>query len=106
MSEKKYKLPSVKEILKLAATEEGRDNIISDFRTKTDNLSIEEALIVKERLDAEVAALVDRLEEAINVSREQDDYQLSDTLYDLMMRAIYSYGYDGYDDGEWVSSNY
>ena len=106
MSEKKYKLPSVKEILKLAATEEGRDNIISDFRTKTDNLSIEEALIVKERLDAEVAALVDRLEKAINVSRKQDDYQLSDTLYGLKMRAIYSYGYDGYDDGEWVSSNY
>lgn len=102
----KYKLPSVKKILELAATEEGRDNIISDFRTKTDNLSIEEALIVKERLDAEVAALVNRLEEAIDVSREQDDYQLSDTLYDLKMSVVYAYGYDGYDGGVWIDSGY
>lgn len=106
MSEKKYKLPSVKEILKFAATEEGRDNIISNFRTETDNLSIEEALLLKQRLDAEVAVLVDRLEEAIDVSHGQDDYQLGDTLYDLMMSVVYTYGYDGYDNGEWVSSNY
>ena len=103
MSEKKYKLPSVKEILKLAATEEGRDNIISDFRTKTDNLSIEEALFRKQQLDAEVAELVERLETAYQAA---DDYSLSDTLYDLKMEVVYSYGYDGYDDGEWVSSNY
>ena len=100
----KYKLPSVEEILKLAATEEGRDNIISDFRTETDNLSIEEALAVKERLDAEVAVLVDRLEAAYQAA---DDYSLGDALYDLKMNVVYSYGYDGYDDdGERVSSNY
>lgn len=99
----KYKLPSVKKILELAATEEGRDNIISDFRTKTDNLSIEEALFVKERLDAEVAVLVDRLEEAYEAA---DDYSLSDTLYDLKMSVVYAYGYDGYDDGVWIDSGY
>lgn len=102
----KYKLPSVKEILKLAATEEGRDNIISDFRTKTDNLSIEEALLLKQRLDAEVAVLVDRLMESIEFSHEQDDYEVTGALYDLKYNVISSYGYDGYDDGEWVSSDY
>lgn len=101
----KYKLPSVEEILKLAATEEGRDNIISDFRTETDNLSIEEALAVKERLDAEVAVLVDRLVEA-QARADKHDSGLMDILYDLESDVISSYGYDGYDYGEWVSSNY
>lgn len=102
----KYKLPSVKKILELAATEEGRDNIISDFRTQTDNLSIEEALFRKQQLDAEVAVLVDRLMEAIDVSHEQDDYGVTDALYDLRYNVICSYGYDGYDDGVWIDSGY
>ena len=100
----KYKLPSVEEILKLAATEEGRDKIISDFRTETDNLSIEEALAVKKRLDAEVAVLVDRLVEAQDRA-DNHDSGLMDILYDLESDVISSFGYDGYD-GEWVSSNY
>lgn len=103
---RKYKLPSMEEILKLAATEEGRDNIISDFRTETDNLSIDEALAVKERLDAEVALLVDRLNEAIDKGYDEDNHALVDTLCDIKSDVIAFYGYDGYDYGRWVNSNY
>ena len=102
----KYKLPSAEEILNLVNTEEGRDKIISEFRTKTDNLSIEEAVALRTRIDFEVAALVERVEKAENQVDDSHDWETQDNLWTLRDEIATTYGYDSYKDGEWVSSNY
>lgn len=102
----KYTLPSVEEILNLVSTEEGRDKIISKFRTKTDNLSIEEAVALRTRIDFEVAALVERVKKAENQIEYSNDWETRDNLWGLQDEIATAYGYDSYNDGEWVNSSY
>lgn len=100
----KYTLPSAEEILNLVNTEEGRDKIISEFRTKTDNLSIEEAVALRTRIDFEVAALVERVKEAGKGLTLGSNPGTVDNLWTLRDEIEIAYGYDAYDSGEWVNS--
>lgn len=99
-------LPSIQEIIDQAATPEGRDNIISNFRTKTGNYSIEEALNLKMQLDEEVGELANQIEAALSEVYKTQGYADTDGLYDLKSDVISAYGYDGYDDGTWIDSGY
>lgn len=98
-------LPSIQEIIEQAKTPEGRDNIVSNFRTKTHNLSIEEALILKQQLDEDVGELVQQIEVALNEAYKLEDNS-SDHIWELKSDVISAYGYDGYDDGVWIDSGY
>ena len=100
----KYTLPSAEEILNLVNTEEGRDKIISEFRTKTDNLSIEEALALRAHIDFEVAALVERVKKAENQIEDSFDWESQYNLCTLRDEIATAYGYDSYNNGEWVNS--
>lgn len=99
-------LPSIQEIIEQAKTPEGRDNIVSNFRTKTHNLSIEEALNLKELLNEEVGELANQIEAALSEVHRTQGYADTDGLYDLKSDVISAYGYDGYDDGVWIDSGY
>lgn len=102
----KYTLPSAEEILNLVNTEEGRDKIISEFRTETDGLSIEEAVALRNRIDLEVGAFVERVQDAEYRIGMSKDWEMQDNLWTLKVNIINAYGYESYSGGYWVNSDY
>lgn len=96
-------LPTYEELITQCQTEKGRQNLIADFRTDRSNLTIQEVLTQRLEFDEDIAEFVDQVDAARNST---EDWALEDCLYELRKDIIAAYGFDGFDDGIWVNSNY
>ena len=100
-------LPTINEIIAKSESRSGRQELINTFRTES-GLSIEEALAKRtalvEALDAEVGAFIEQIDVAVEEALANSNYSLEDDLYDLRTAAVATYGFDNYEDGEWITS--
>lgn len=102
----KYTLPSISDVLEAARTEEGCDSLVSNFRTTTGNMSIKDVVSLRIKFDQEIGEFVERIDSALQESYANSDYEVENNLWCLKQQVIEAYGYDSFDDGTWVNSNY
>ena len=84
--------------------------LFKDWRSE-DGLSLKEMCAevakVKEKFDKQAGKLVQAIRDSLSedgsgdTSLERENY-----TYDIADAAVQAYGYDSYDDGEWVTSDY
>lgn len=96
-------LTTYEELITHCQTEKGRENLIADFRTERSNLSIQEIVALRQEFDEDVAEFLEQVDAA---RYNTEDFRLEDCLWELRRDILSAYGYDGYDDGVWVQSNY
>ncbi len=84
--------------------------VLADWRSE-DGLSLEEmseeVAKVKGKFDKQAGGLVDALRDCgQEIGDNPESWKLTDLAFDTAHAVIDAYGYDSYDDGEWINSDY